>query len=281
MTTIGIDIGGSSVKVAALRDGRRLWVGQSSTYTRPNPDAIAAAVREAIAGRLDGPPAAVGLCVPGILDERKERVVLSVNVPGLNGIRLTDLVAQAVGPPGHLTVANDSNATARDLYTAGGLAGRLLALVLGTGVGASVVDERGFLSVDGDSPGHFGQMDVSIESHPVIGPDGGAGSLEGYVGSAALAARYGPAPAAAFLAMRSDDPPVRALARAVRIGHALYRPHHVCLAGGTGIRLGHLLPGLRRLVETELTSIARPGWTLAVGDDDFHAAAGAARLAGA
>jgi predicted NBD/HSP70 family sugar kinase len=214
------------------------------------------------------------------MDERKERVTLSVNVPGLNGVRLADLVKQAVGPPNRLAVANDSNATAWDLYTARRLTGRLLALVIGTGVGASVVDGRGFLFVDGESPGHLGQVDVSVEGDPAIGPDGGAGSLEGYVGSAALAARYGPDPAAVFERMRPDDPPMRALARAVRIGHALYRPHHVCLAGGTGIRLGQVLPGLRRLVETDLTSIARPGWTLTTGDDDFHAAAGAARLAG-
>ena len=98
---------------------------------------------------------------------------------------------EAVGPAGRLLVANDSNAAAWDIYTARQLTGRLLVIVLGTGVGMSVMDAGGPLAVDGESPGHIGQMDVSVEGHPVIGPDGGAGSLEGYVGAAALAERYG------------------------------------------------------------------------------------------
>src|SRR4051812_37970179 len=102
MNQLGIDVGGSSVKVAALHGGQRLWTGRSSTYARPGPDGIGAAIREAVAGRLDGPPPAVGLCAPGILDERKERVTLSVNVPGLTGVRLADLVTEAVGPPHRL-----------------------------------------------------------------------------------------------------------------------------------------------------------------------------------
>jgi predicted NBD/HSP70 family sugar kinase len=133
--------------------------------------------------------------------------------------------------------------------------------------------------VDDDSPGHFGQVDVSIEGHPVVGPDGGAGSLEGYLSAAALADRYGPEPSAWVSRITADDPPLRALARAVRIAHAIYRPHHVLLAGGIGVRLGHVVAQLRANVDRQLTSIARPGWTLATGDSDFHAAQGAARLA--
>ena len=278
MDFLGIDVGGSSVKVAAVRGGQTVWTGQSGAYSRPSAEGLVAAIREAVGGRSAN-FAGVGLCVPGLLDEAKERVTQSVNVPALNGIRLADLVTDAVGPPERLVVANDSNATAWDIYHGRGMTGRLLVLVLGTGVGASVVDERGLLFVDGESPGHFGQMDVSLEVDPVIGPDGGAGSLEGYIGSAALARRYGADPATVLGRMTPGDPPIRALARAIRIGHAIYRPHHICLAGGTGIRLKRLLPELRAAVQRNLTSIARPGWTLSTGDSDFHAAAGVAKLA--
>ena len=52
----------------------------------------------------------------------------------------------------------------------------------GTGVGASVVDGNGqFLHVSGETPGHFGQLDVSLETNAPIGPDGGKGSLEALV----------------------------------------------------------------------------------------------------
>jgi predicted NBD/HSP70 family sugar kinase len=135
--------------------------------------------------------------------------------------------------------------------------------------------------VEGESSGHIGQFDVSIEGHPVVGPDGGAGSLEGYMGVAALRQRYGAeADVNSIIASwNGDEPPLRALARAIRIAHAVYRPHHVVLAGGIGIRLQHLVPRLRALIDDRLTSVARDGWTLSTGETDFHAAAGAAKVA--
>ncbi len=69
------------------------------------------------------------------------------------------------------------------------------------------------------------------------------------------------------------------MAKAIRICHAIYRPHHIVLAGGLGIRLGRVLPALQQLVQLDLTRIARPGWTLSTGSSDFHAACGAARMA--
>ena len=43
----------------------------------------------------------------------------------------------------------------------------------------------------------------------------------------------------------------------------------------------YLVPTIRKLVNTNLTSVADPDWTIGTGDDDFHAAKGAARLAAA
>jgi hypothetical protein len=76
-----------------------------------------------------------------------------------------------------------------------------------------------------------------------------------------------------------NDPPIKALARAIRICHGIYCPHHVVLVGGLGIRMKHLLAVIRAIVERDLTRIARSGWTLECGDDEFHAARGVARFA--
>jgi predicted NBD/HSP70 family sugar kinase len=217
--------------------------------------------------------------VPGLLDDDRRTVTQSVNLPALDGLRLDDLAGAALGRrPQTLTVVTDANATSIDIYASRRLEGRLFVLAVGAGVGASVVDAGNPLCVDGDSPGHFGQMDVSVEGEPVVGPDGGAGGLEGYLSAAALAARYGTGEAWAE-AVRPDDPPMRALVRSVRVAHAMYRPHHVCLAGGIGMRLGRLVPDLRAAVEWQLTRVARPGWTFTTADSDYHAACGAARAA--
>ena len=278
MRTIGIDIGGTSVKAAGRNGADVLWTGQSDFYHKPTLPSLTAAVRQAISGRTAGVEA-VGLCVPGLLDPKRTRVMLSVNLPGLMEIPLLELIERSLGielarPP---VVLNDAVATAHDIASARKLAGRVLVLALGTGVGAAVVDDGEPLYVEGGSPGHIGQLDVSVPGDAVIGPDGGGGGLEGYIGVPALLRRYGGVREAIAL-MDVASPPIRALVHAIRICHAIYRPDHVVLGGGIGVRIGHLTTAMRGAIETNLTNIARTGWTISVADDDFHAARGAAEM---
>lgn len=279
MSSLGIDIGGTSVKLAMLERDKVLWMAQSPAYVRPNTDGLIAAIRAAAGGRGTGVEC-FGICVPGIYDRSSRRVTLAVNVPGLIGVPLEKLIEEALGRrPGRVEITSDAVATAIDIQASRALAGRLLVIALGTGIGAAVLDDGKPLLIDGNSPGHIGQFDVSLDDDPPIGPDGGAGSLEAYLGAPALVAKYGPDVPAAIRAFRGEDPPLIALARAVRICHAIYRPQHICLAGGIGIHLGHVLGGLRELIDRDLTNIVRAGWTLSVADDDLHAARGAARMA--
>src|SRR4051812_44121038 len=135
MRVLGIDIGGSSVKAAVLEDGQVVRSGASGRYSRPSPEQVAEAIREAAGDGAAG-VGAVGLCVPGLLDETKERVTFSVNVPGLEGTRLSNLVAASVGTGvGRVVVATDSNAAAYDLYHTRRLGGRMMVFVIGTGIG--------------------------------------------------------------------------------------------------------------------------------------------------
>src|SRR4051812_40190466 len=194
MSSLGIDIGGSSVKLALVRDDQTLWKSQSETYARPTRQQLADVIRTAIARRFDPAGAAVGICVPGTRELGSHTVTRSVNIPALDGLDLNALVRDAVGgSPRHIEVATDAVATAYDVYATRKLTGRLCSIALGTGIGLGVIDDGGIpLYVHGESPGHIGQMDVSIEGYPVVGPDGGAGSLEGYLGAPAIVARYGP-----------------------------------------------------------------------------------------
>jgi predicted NBD/HSP70 family sugar kinase len=281
MVALGIDIGGSSVKLAAADGGQTLFTTQSQTYEEPTRQQLASEIRKALAGRFTGGP--VGICVPGARDRMRRVVINSVNIPALNELSLDELVAEAVGfVPVHVEIASDAVANAYDIYTSAKMRGRLCALALGTGVGAAVIDEGpSVLYVHGESPGHIGQMDVSVAGDEVIGPDGGRGSLEGYIGVPALVKRYGVEVTEILQRLSAEDVPLVALARAIRICHAIYCPDHVALSGGLGIRMQHLLGTIRELVERDLTRIAQPNWTLTCGVDDFHAARGVAKMAAA
>jgi predicted NBD/HSP70 family sugar kinase len=275
MLALGIDIGGTSIKLAWLQDGQIFRTAKSAPFSRPDTQTLIQALRAAAA--TNQPIDFIGVCCPGLLDRASRTITLSVNVPGLVGVPLDQIIRQALGATPQPAILSDQNAAAFDIYHAHNLTGRLLSISMGTGVGASVVDEGKFLHVSGESPGHLGQIDVSLDAHPPIGPDGGAGSLEAYIGAAALTAKYRDPNIIDRLTLADD--PIRALIRAIRIAHAVYRPQHVCLTGGVGIRLKHLLDGLRAAIDTNLTRVARPGWTLFVGENDHHAACGVARFA--
>ena len=278
MRSLGIDVGGTSTKLALIENGNVLWTGQSNFYSRPDLAGLIQALREAAEGRVDRVDRC-GICVPGIQNPERTMVIKSINLPALNGLPLIDLVHSAFGSGiTRLKVCNDAISCASDVVVALGLKGRTLVLAMGTGVGAAVLDDGVPLLVDGESPGHIGMLDVSVGEDPPVGPDGGAGSLEGYVGVPALRRDYGQDVNATLAKLTADDVCMKALARAIRIGHALYRPNHVVLAGGVGIRLREKLPIIRTLVDTRLTSVARDDRTLQCAVNDFHAACGAARL---
>jgi predicted NBD/HSP70 family sugar kinase len=279
MISLGIDIGGTSAKLAALQDGKVLWTGQSSFYSKPGPDELKNALREAAAGRISKVDIA-GICVPGLMNESRTMVTLSVNVPGLMGLDLSAMARDALGAgvPG-VKVCNDAVSCATDVIHALNLKGRTMLLAMGTGVGCAVMDDEVPLMIEGESPGHLGQIDVTVDEPPTIGPDGGAGGLEGYCGVPALRRMYGSDVNSALEKLTERDLPLRALARTIRIGHAIYRPNNVVLAGGIGIRLKPKLEIIRTLIDTNLTSVARKDRTLHCAVDDFHAARGAARVA--
>lgn len=287
MKRLGIDIGGTSVKAAVLADDAVSATGRSLRYRRPSLERLLDAVEEAALKVLDDRVRIdrIGICVPGVFDEASGQITASINIPSLEGVRVEDffsrpLLSRLRGIP--VTVVSDAHAAAHDCWALEGMEGRLLAISLGAGVGACVLDGGMPLRVSGRSSGHFGQIDVTINEgrrRPPVGPDGGRGGLEAYVGAAALAARYGRGFTARLGTLGAKDVPLVALARAIRIGHAIYRPQHVRLLGGTGLALAPALGVLRGEIEAGLTRLARSGWSLAAGTTAFHAACGAARLA--
>lgn len=276
MSALGVDIGGSSVKAAALERDGSTRVATSGRYDRPSLDELRLAVLDAC--RALSPHEvrwhAIGVCAPGITDE-SGMVMRAVNMPCLEGVRLRSLLEGVASPEMPFNLTSDALAAAHDIWRTRSLTGRLLSISIGTGVGACVLDEGRPLHVCGESSGHIGQMDVSWGDVAPIGPDGGRGSLEAYIGAPALRRRLGEG----ATTLADDDPALIALARTIRICHAVYRPDHVVLLGGIGIRLRSKVEVIRGLVARNLTSLARPGWTLSTGEHDHHAAIGAARLA--
>src|SRR5688572_9923265 len=116
MKSLGIDVGGSSVKLALVDGDKTVWQTQSETYSNPTRQQLADAIRKSVAGRFER-GSAVGICVPGRRDASGRTVLLSVNIPALNNLKLDDLVAESLdAPPGHVEPCSDQTAAAFDIY---------------------------------------------------------------------------------------------------------------------------------------------------------------------
>ena len=289
MRALGIDIGGTSVKGALIeqssegRESERLT--RSATYSKCDASTLRSATQEVFEVLGNPDDCHIGLCLPGA--SRAGVMAHSVNLPALTGFDVPQMLRELSPSLRSLWLLTDAYAGAFDVYHR--MRGRdqdqerLAAISIGTGVGLSVLDGGAPLDLGGGTSGRIGQLDVSLEADAPVGADGGRGSLEAYIGVPALRARFGDRTLSdnpkLLLALRRDDTPIRALARAIRIVHAIYRPKRVFLLGGVGLVLGGARPQLDAMIRDRLTSVADPDWTLEFGETVHHAALGAARFA--
>ncbi|MBK9033584.1 MAG: ROK family protein [Myxococcales bacterium] len=279
---VGVDLGGTNLRVAAVVDGAitasvRRVLGERRSVAEVV-DAIAAAVAEvAPAGAASAP---VGVGVAAMLGDRRGTVV---NAPNL-GWRDVDFGAQLaarLGPRHPLGVYNDVNAIAYGEFAAG--AGRgardLLAVFVGTGLGAGLVVNGTLAEGASNCAGELGHVKVASGADAAPCGCGARGCVEAYVGGAALQARIrrelaaGASPAVAAAAGGADaahpghvdaladvDPWARALLDecgrwlALAIGNAVtvLNPDRLVLGGGV---LGRS-PRLRARLVAELPAVA-------------------------
>ena len=286
MRSLGIDVGGSSVK-AVLHDDGSLTTARSAGYAHPSRDELVAAGREAV--RLLGASVdlstPVGLCLPGKQHVTGDRVVRSINLPCLDGWLFSDFLGSVLGfVPDRYRVVSDVHATAIDIVDRYELGGRVGVIAIGTGVGFAMAEDGEILRMGSRSVGHLGQLDVGrCAAGDRYHKDGARNTLESFVGVHGLREHLGTDVEAVlqdYLSrVSADEPVMRALVRALRVVHAIHTPDTIVLAGGIGVALHPSHDQICQLVNEGLTSLARPGWSLMFGDSLFHAASGAARLA--
>lgn len=286
MRTLGIDIGGSSVK-AALLDGELVTTARSAGYANPSREGLIHAVQEAvhILGESIDRTIRVGLCVPGKQSAVGDRVVHSINLPCLNDWVFSEMLGSLLGyQPEHARFVSDIHATAIDLVSRHELNVRVGVIAIGTGVGFALFEDGQMLKLGSRGVGHLGQLDVGrCDDTDLIDPSGVRNPLEAFVGIRAIRDRLGTDDEFTILAhlesLPDEDPCMRALVRAIRVIHALHTPDTIVLAGGVGIALRSRRDVIRTLVNDGLTTLANREWRLVFGDSLYHAAVGAARLA--
>lgn len=281
MHTLGIDIGGSSVKAACVESGGVTRTAASQRYNNPDRAGLMAAIRECLAKFAVNLPDRVGLCLPGRVHDDRKSIEIAVNLPVLNDWPFVELLASAFDctvPPA-FRVVSDANAAGYDFASEHPIAGRTAAISIGTGVGLCVLDGTQTVTIGKKGIGQIGDMN--------IGRFGGTDRIN-HAGTTNTPESYFSAPALHHLSAGSsldlntltqDDPPIQALAQTLRIIHAIYLPDRIALIGGVGLAFKPLASMIIDLVNEGLTQLAVQDWSLDFATSPHHAALGAAKLA--
>ncbi|HYG12524.1 MAG TPA: ROK family protein [Methylophilaceae bacterium] len=195
---IGIDIGGTNLRVGVVEDGRIVHEQRShadfSGICRTHAPAtawqiiietLAAALRPVLDSYLQ--VASVGIGFPGFIDPVSGNIAQSPNLPGLRDVDLARDLAQALGRP--VIVENDALAAAYgEFRLIEPQSGNLVYIGLGTGVGGGLI-------VAGQP--YAGQHGVAMEiGHIIVETEGrpcgcgNRGCLEQYASASAVSLSY-------------------------------------------------------------------------------------------
>ncbi|HEX5598031.1 MAG TPA: ROK family protein [Micromonosporaceae bacterium] len=298
MTTVvvALDVGGTGIKCALVRypgspdhdeagQPEVAHVERHPTGTDRGPEAVLETIldiAEGLAGkaRANGlVPTAVGVAVPGVVDEAAGVAVWSANI-GFRNVPLRDLIHARLGLP--TAVGHDvrAGATAEARLGAGRGARHVLFAAIGTGIAAAPVIEGQVFTGAHGAAGEVGHL-VVRPGGPRCGC-GQSGCLEAVASAAAVGRRYGelagtPATAAQVAtAVAAGEPTamtvwqetVEALADGLLAAQTLFDPEIIVLGGGLAEAGDILLDPLRAALHARLTFHREPRLVrAALGDE--------------
>jgi len=192
--TIGIDIGGTNIKIAALwSDGTLLQSAQIPTEAQDGPDAALARLLDAVSNLMESQGIraeemrAIGVDSAGIVDPATNRVVDSPNLRFWENFPLAERLQERYGVP--VFLENDVNAMAYGEWRCG--AGRgtqnMVALTLGTGVGGGLILNGQLYRGAHGAAAEIGHMTLDVHGPRCSCPN--IGCLERHVGAAWITER--------------------------------------------------------------------------------------------
>ncbi|MEU6078261.1 ROK family protein [Micromonospora sp. NPDC047074] len=293
---VALDVGGTGMKCALVRpDGTVPHTERHPTDAGRGPDAVIDTILEVAEGlagkaRADAlDPVAVGIAVPGVIDEARGIAVWSANV-GFRDVPLRDLVQKRLGLTAALGHDVRVGGLAEARLGAGRDAGHVLFVAIGTGIAAAhLVGGTAATGAHG-AAGEIGHVLVR-PGGPRCGC-GRRGCLEAVSSASAIGRHYteraGVPTTAAEVAERAaaGEPlaaevwreAVEALADGLATGQALFDVETVVLGGGLA-RAGALLFDPLRAALHERMTFHREPRLVAAALGDEAGCLGAALLA--
>ena len=189
MIAIGIDIGGTSIKGAAVDSNGRVYDKFSMPFVKGEPGEVtirklADLVKEYIAAQhLEGKIAGIGIGSPGTLDV-EHGIVNYANNLGWDELPVAKLMQETL--PYDVRLTNDANAAAlgEAKFGAGKSYETVIMLTLGTGVGGGIIINGKLFEGNQGKGGELGHTVIQVDGESCT--CGRKGCLEAYGSATAL-----------------------------------------------------------------------------------------------
>lgn len=228
MICLGVDLGGTNLRVGLLDRAQVLWKRSVPTEAWRGKEHVLEAMTDLVAeglaeARSSGAPVAgIGVGLPGPVNPFTGIVSSPPNLPGWGDVPLRDLLASRFSLPVH--VNNDANAAALGewLFGAGRGHQHLVYVTISTGIGGGVVSEGTLLIGAGGGAAEIGHICLQAQHGAPCGC-GRSGCFEAYASGTAMVreakSRLAIADAASLLQAGEISP--AAIAQAAAQGDAL------------------------------------------------------------
>jgi glucokinase len=188
---IGMDIGDTYLNAGVISADGRIWAQQHQDVPNENfavlTQQIVATVSELRQADRSFRIKGVGIGVPGLISKRKSRIILSLNLPFLNGVEFKSQVEEQIELP--VVVENDANMAAYAEMLIGAAQGvnHFIYIAIGNRVGAAIIFDHKIYQGFGGFAGELGH--VSVDPDGKRCHCGGTGCLERYVSAPSIAQR--------------------------------------------------------------------------------------------
>ncbi|MEZ6045820.1 MAG: ROK family protein [Planctomycetaceae bacterium] len=192
---LGIDIGGTNVKLGVVNDaGESLAKTSIPTSAESGPQVIMQNIKEAAEGILQEAGTsipelkAVGVVSPGTMSIKQGMLINPTNLPGWQNFPIRQKFADLFQRPTYLN--NDANAAAYGEYWAGAAksANSLVFWTLGTGIGCGIIINDVVLNGENSHGGECGHIIIEMTNGRPW-DTGQTGTLEAYASAKALVQR--------------------------------------------------------------------------------------------
>jgi glucokinase len=155
---VGVDLGGTNVRAAAVRDGKIVKRAVRRISGKAAEEVVLGEIFETIDEVIGGGVSGIGIGVPSVVDVERGIVFAVENIPAWREVPLKDKLESRYGCPA--CVNNDANAFALgELHFGKGRGYRnMVGLTIGTGLGAGIIIDGRLYSGPNCGAGEIGSI---------------------------------------------------------------------------------------------------------------------------